>query len=162
MSGSQHHYQCTVTWTGNTGSGTSTYRSYERAHQIGSGDKPAIPGSSDPAFRGDPQRWNPEELLLASLSSCHMLFFLHFASTAGVVVLDYVDTPTGTMVEEGSGGHFTEVTLHPQVTVARTEMIAACHDLHHQAHAACYIASSVNFPVRHRPSTTASQPAPTT
>jgi organic hydroperoxide reductase OsmC/OhrA len=155
MSGSQHHYECTVTWTGNTGSGTSTYRGYERAHQISYDDKPAIPGSSDPAFRGDPQRWNPEELLLAGLSSCHMLFFLHLASTAGVVVLDYVDTPTGTMVEEGFGGHFTEVTLQPQVTVARPEMIAACEGLHHQAHAACYIANSVNFAVRHRPSATA-------
>ena len=125
----QHRYEVTNRWTGNLGTGTSNYRAYSRNHELSTPAKNApIPGSSDPAFRGDPQRWNPEELLLASLSSCHMLFFLHFASTAGVVVLDYVDTPTGTMVEEGSGGHFPEVTLQPQVTVARAEMIAACDD----------------------------------
>jgi organic hydroperoxide reductase OsmC/OhrA len=152
MSGHRHDYACTVTWTGNTGSGTRSYRGYERSHRISSGGKPMIEGSSDPAFRGDPRAWNPEELLLSSLAACHLLSFLHVASAAGVVVLDYVDTPRGTMVQQGSSGHFSEVTLQPQVTVERAEMVELCADLHHQAHAQCFIANSVNFPVHHQAS----------
>lgn len=146
---STHSYSLRVTWTGNTGSGTSQYRAYERSHEILAANKPVIAASSDPAFRGDPTRYNPEELLVASLSSCHMLWYLHLASEAGVVVTAYVDAPLGTMHEAADGsGRFTDVLLRPQVTVRRGVDPALVEELHHRAHAMCFIASSMNFPVR--------------
>lgn len=149
MSAEQHTYACTVTWTGNTGSGTARYTGYQRAHLVESGSKPPISGSSDPAFRGDPTAWNPEELLVASLSQCHLLFFLHRAAAAGVVVVSYVDSASGTMIDENDRGRFTEVVLRPRVRVATVEMVERCDLLHAEAHERCYIANSVNFPVRH-------------
>lgn len=148
-----HTYATELTWTGNNGPGTSSYATYERSHELSAPGKPVILGSSDPAFRGDPQRWNPEDLLVGSLSACHMLVFLHLAAVAGVVVVDYTDDARGTMKEANQGGMFTEVVLRPRVTVETADMVAKCGDLHHEAHAACYIASSVNFPVRHEPTT---------
>jgi organic hydroperoxide reductase OsmC/OhrA len=146
-----HEYQTTLTWTGNTGAGTSGYRSYERAHELSApGDKPTIPGSSDAAFRGDKSRWNPEDLLVASLSACHMLSFLHRAALAGVTVVEYTDAASGTMKETADGGgSFTEVVLRPVVTVKTAEMAEHCEQLHDEAHERCFIASSVAFPVRH-------------
>ena len=150
----QHHYHLTINWTGNTGTGTSNYRSYERSHTISAGDKPAILGSADPAFRGDKTRYNPEELLVASLSACHMLWYLHLCSDAGIVVIDYIDNATGTMVETSNGGgHFTEVTLNPVVTVTEDSMIEKANELHKKANELCYNANSVNFPVQHKPET---------
>jgi organic hydroperoxide reductase OsmC/OhrA len=147
-----HQYEVTVTWTGNTGSGTSGYRDYERSHQVDAAGKPSLPGSSDPAFRGDPQRWNPEELLVASLSQCHMLWFLHLCSTEGVVVTDYTDHPRGTMLETpDGGGRFAEVVLRPAVRYALPEQVARGDALHERAHGLCFIANSVNFPVRCEP-----------
>lgn len=146
----QHTYTLTTQWTGNTGTGTSNYRSYERSHIINAENKPDIPGSSDPSFRGDKTRYNPEELLVASLSSCHMLWYLHLCSEAGIIVTDYVDNAIGTMVETADGGgHFTEVLLRPAVVVAEDHMIAKADELHHQANKLCFIANSCNFPVRH-------------
>jgi organic hydroperoxide reductase OsmC/OhrA len=147
----QHSYDTVVTWTGNTGTGTSGYRDFERAHEIAADGRAPIAGSSDPAFRGDNSRWNPEQLLVASLSQCHMLWYLHLCSDAGVVVTDYVDHASGTMVETGRTGHFTEVVLRPRVTVSAPDMIERATSLHHDAHQACYVANSVNFPVRHEP-----------
>jgi organic hydroperoxide reductase OsmC/OhrA len=144
-----HSYSLSVTWTGNSGSGTSDYRSYQRSHEIVAPGKPPIAGSSDPHFRGDAARYNPEELLVASLSSCHMLWYLHLASNVGIVVTSYRDEPEGTMHEAPDGsGVFTDVLLRPVVTVhaATNPVIAA--ELHHRAHAMCFIANSVNFPVR--------------
>ena len=151
-----HRYQVEVTWTGNRGEGTGHYRAYERAHEVRAGDKPPILGSSDPAFRGDPSRYNPEELLVAALSQCHMLWYLHLAADAGVVVVAYVDAAEGTMREDrpGGGGRFTEVVLRPRVTVAAADMTDKAAGLHDRAHELCFIASSVNFPVRHEPTTT--------
>lgn len=147
-----HSYETTVTWTGNTGSGTSGYRDYERANEISAAGKPAIPGSSDPAFRGDPARWNPEELLVASVSQCHLLWFLHLCSAAGVVVTSYRDQPIGTMTEtEDGGGHFNEIVLRPEVSFGAPEQAARAAGLHKQAHEMCFIANSVNFPVRCEP-----------
>lgn len=151
MSNTQHHYSCTVTWTGNTGPGTVSYTGYERDHRITHTSKSAIRGSSDPAFRGDPSAWNPEELLVASLSQCHMLFFLHLAAKSGVIVESYQDSPVGTMTEDGNGGAFTEVVLRPNVVVSSSGTADACEHLHAQAHERCYIANSVNFVVRHKP-----------
>jgi organic hydroperoxide reductase OsmC/OhrA len=148
----QHDYKLTVRWTGNTGTGTSNYKAYDRSHTIEIENKPDISGSSDPAFRGDKTKHNPEELFLASLSSCHLLWYLHLCAEAGVIVTDYVDNATGIMVETvDGGGHFTEVTLNPIVTVAEKSMIEKANELHKKANELCFIANSVNFPVRHEP-----------
>jgi organic hydroperoxide reductase OsmC/OhrA len=148
----QHVYTLTITWTGNTGTGTSGYKAYERSHSILSTGKPEILASSDPAFRGDKHKYNPEELLVASLSSCHMLWFLHLCAEHGIIVTGYTDHPTGIMVETADGGgHFTEVTLHPVVTITDAYSLGKLDELHHQAHQLCFIASSVNFPVKHVP-----------
>ena len=146
----EHHYKTSLQWTGNTGNGTANYRGYERAHVISVEGKPEIPGSSDPSFRGDKTRYNPEEMFLASLSSCHMLWFLHFCSEASVIVMDYTDTATATMIETDNGnGKFTEVILHPQVKVKESAMLEKIERLHEKANAFCFIANSCNFPVRH-------------
>jgi organic hydroperoxide reductase OsmC/OhrA len=150
----EHEYSLTVEWTGNTGSGTTSYRGYERSHTIVVEGKPAIMGSSDPGFRGDPSRYNPEELLLASLSSCHMLWYLHLCAEAGVIIVDYTDKARGVMEETTSGsGSFREVTLNPVVVVTEAGMIEKAVDLHQKANAMCFIANSVNFPVNHVPVT---------
>lgn len=147
-----HHYAMTTRWTGNTGKGTASYQAYERSHVIQADGKPEIPGSSDPAFRGDKTRYNPEEMLVASLSSCHMLWYLHLCSAAGIVVMDYVDNAIGTMVETADGGgYFSEVTLHPQVTITDAALIEKANELHHKANELCFIANSVKFPVHHEP-----------
>ena len=148
----EHTYTLSLTWTGNKGTGTSGYRDYERSHILSKEGKPDIVGSSDPAFRGDSSRYNPEELLVASLSSCHMLWFLHLCADEGVIVLEYTDQATGTMIEtEDGGGRFREVTLKPQVTVAEEQMARKLDALHKRAHELCFIANSVNFPVHHEP-----------
>lgn len=147
-----HNYQLTIQWTGNTGQGTASYRTYERNHIIKASGKPDIAGSSDPNFRGDTTKYNPEELLVASLSACHMLWYLHLCAEAGIVVVEYVDHSTGVMIEAAQGGgHFTEVTLHPTVTITDNAMIGKANALHRKAHELCYIANSVNFPVHHKP-----------
>lgn len=147
----QHHYKATIHWTGNKGDGTLHYKSYGRDHTISNADKAAILASSDPAFMGDPSRYNPEELFLASLSSCHMLWYLHLCADAGVVVVAYSDHATGIMQEDTNGGKFVEVILHPKVTVADASMIDKAQLLHTQANEKCFIANSCNFPVHHQP-----------
>ncbi len=150
----EHHYKATIRWTGNKGQGTANYRAYERDHIIAVENKPEIPGSSDPAFRGNKSRYNPEDLLVSSLSSCHLLWYLHLCAEAGVVVIDYVDNATGTMVETSDGGgHFTEVTLSPVVTVTDESMRSKAEHLHEKANELCFIARSVKFPVHHKPTT---------
>lgn len=149
---STHAYEISLTWTGNTGSGTSNYHAYLRDHEVRAPGKSAIAGSSDPAFRGDAGRWSPEELLVAALSQCHMLWYLHLAATAGVVVTAYSDSPVGTMQEEADGaGQFANVLLRPSVTVTAEEMCERAGALHDEAHRMCFIARSVNFPVGHEP-----------
>jgi organic hydroperoxide reductase OsmC/OhrA len=148
LSGKTHTYTCALTWTGNTGVGTASYTAYARDHVLSAAGKPDLPGSSDPAFRGDARRYNPEELLVASLASCHMLWYLHLCADAGVTVLAYRDEPTGTMVEDArKGGYFTKATLRPKVTIARGGDAGKARDLHERAHEKCYVANSVNFPV---------------
>jgi len=149
----QHNYTVNIKWTGNTGEGTSNYRVYERSHLILSGNKAPITGSSDPAFQGDRTKHNPEDLLVASLSACHMLSHLHLCAVAGIIVTDYIDSATGIMIETpDGGGHFTEVTLNPIVTVTESSMVDKANDLHKKANELCFIANSVNFPVHHNPS----------
>lgn len=147
-----HGYEVTVTWTGNRGSGTSGYRAYGRDHDVAADGPPTIAGSADPTFRGDRDRWNPEHELTAALSQCHMLWYLHLCAEAGVVVTDYTDHAHGTMAENpDGGGHFVEVVLRPQVTVTAPDMVDTAESLHKTAHDRCFIANSMNFPVRHEP-----------
>ncbi len=147
-----HHYTAAVRWTGNLGTGTSSYKDYSRNHEISAPGKPVIPGSSDPAFRGDPARYNPEEMLVASLSTCHMLWYLHLCAVNKVVVLDYQDNAVGIMEEAvDGGGRFLEVTLQPLITVSAESDLETAKHLHHEAHEKCFIANSVNFPVRCEP-----------
>jgi organic hydroperoxide reductase OsmC/OhrA len=146
----EHTYHTKLQWTGNTGRGTETYRGYERAHVISAEGKPTIHGSSDPSFRGDRLKYNPEEMFVASLSSCHMLWFLHFCSEASVVVLDYSDDAIGKMTETADGnGKFSEVILQPRVRVKESSMLEKIESIHAKANAFCFIANSCNFPVRH-------------
>jgi organic hydroperoxide reductase OsmC/OhrA len=153
MSTKQHHYAVVMKWTGNLGSGTSDYRHYSRNHEIcASGKSSPIGGSSDPRFRGDSARYNPEELLVASLSACHMLWVLHLCADAGIVVTEYSDETSGEMTEHEDGsGQFTSVTLRPNMTVTDPTRIAEAKELHKRAHELCFIARSVNFPVHHEP-----------
>jgi organic hydroperoxide reductase OsmC/OhrA len=154
--GKVHHYKASITWQGNTGVGTQDYRSYSRNHEISTQGKPTIPGSSDPSFRGDQSRYTPEDFLVASLSSCHMLWYLHLCAVNGVVVVDYFDDAEGEMEENPDGsGQFTKVILNPRVTVADSSMFSKAQALHEDAHKMCFIARSVNFPVLHQPSVTA-------
>jgi organic hydroperoxide reductase OsmC/OhrA len=144
----QHTYEIRVDWTGNDGDGTKSYKSYRRDHTITSEGKPQIPGSSDPHFRGDATRYNPEELLVASLSTCHMLWYLHFCSVNNVTVLDYHDAASGVMQEADDGsGAFVRVLLKPLVKIAAGSDREKALALHHEAHRFCFIANSVNFPV---------------
>ena len=147
----QQQYQLEVIWTGNRGDGTQSYQSYGREHEIRVPGKPVLAGSSDPAYRGNSDRHNPADLLVAALSSCHMLWYLHLAAVAGVVVTAYVDAAEGTEAVDDHGGRFTEVILRPTVTVSADSDAAKAAAVHEDAHHACYIANSVNFPVRCEP-----------
>jgi organic hydroperoxide reductase OsmC/OhrA len=147
----EHNYSVNIQWTGNKGTGTSGYAAYDRSHFIQAKEKQPILSSSDPAFRGDPTKYNPEELLVASVSSCHMLWYLHLCADAGIVVTDYIDEATGTMVEdENGGGRFAEIILHPHVTITDLAMIDKANQLHEKAHQHCFIANSCNFPIKHK------------
>lgn len=147
-----HQYEVQVTWTGDTGTGTSGYRDYKRDHDVSAPGKDVIAGSSDPAFRGDPARWNPEELQVAAVSQCHMLWFLHLCSAEGIVVTGYTDRPQGTMVESpDGGGRFEEVVLRPEATLADPATATRALELHERAHQLCFIANSVNFKISHAP-----------
>lgn len=146
-----HSYSITIEWTGNLGEGTKDYRAYSRNHEVRAAGK-SFEGSSDPAFRGDPSRFNPEELLVSTLSSCHMLWALHLCAEAGIVVTSYSDEASGTMRENPDGsGEFIEVTLRPRMTITDFTRIMDAMDIHDKAHQFCFIARSVKFPVHHEP-----------
>jgi organic hydroperoxide reductase OsmC/OhrA len=154
-----HRYALTVTWTGNTGQGTAAYRGYRRTHTVTAEGPPELLGSADRTFHGDRERWNPEQLLLASLAQCHLLSYLHVCVDVGVVVTEYVDRATGSMRTEPDGsGRFTEVVLRPEITVADATMVDAATAAHQRANELCFIANSVSFPVRHEPVVRAARP----
>lgn len=143
-----HQYTTRVVWTGNTGQGTQSYKGYTRTWDIAVPGKPVVPCSNDPLLGGDPTLMNPEDLLLSALSACHMLWYLHLASTAGIVVTGYEDQPLATGESEPSGaGRFLSVTLRPQITLQAGTDLARADAIHHDIHNYCYIARSVNFPV---------------
>ena len=148
MIGKEHHYAATLRWTGNRGTGTSGYRDYDRSYTLSANGKQELTGSADATFRGDRAKWNPEEMLLSALSSCHMLSYLHLCAEAGVTVLEYTDDASGTMELDPDGaGRFTAVVLRPRVMVTDGSDLIVAGALHHDAHAKCFIANSVNFPV---------------
>jgi len=154
----QFHYPVNVTWTGNRGQGTTGYKEYDRSHRIAIEGKPTLDASSDAPFMGDVTKHNPEDMLVASLSACHMLWYLHLCADAGIVVTAYTDNATGTLtLPEGRSGHFTEVVLHPSVTITDASKIAQAEALHDAAHDKCFIANSCNFPVLHKPVITTQQ-----
>lgn len=152
MTGKEHRYRPTVVWTGNTGEGTASYRAYERAHMIAAIGKADIAGSSDAGFRGDAGRWNPEEMFVASVSTCHMLWYLHLCAVNGVVVLDYRDDPEGLMIEEADGsGAFARIVLRPTVRLSAGSDERKARELHHEAHRMCFIANSVKCEIATEP-----------
>ena len=147
----QHNYTTRVTWTGNNGTGTSDYQAYGRDHIISVEGKPDIPGSSDPIFRGTNSRYSPEDSLVAALSACHMLWYLHLCAVNNVVVESFIDQASGVLLENSDGsGQFSEVTLHPVITVKEKGMIDKAIELHQDAHQMCFLARSVNFPIHHK------------
>lgn len=147
-----HEYDVTIAWTGNHGTGTSAYNAYGREHEVNAAGAPTILGSSDPAFRGDPARWNPEQLQVAALSQCHMLWYLNLAAEAGVTVIAYEDSAHGVMAQDSTGGgQFESVTLRPRVTITADSDSEMAEHLHSKVPEVCFIARSVNFPVHHEP-----------
>lgn len=152
MAGREHRYRTSVVWTGNSGEGTAGYKAYERAHVISAAGKADIAGSSDKSFRGDAGRWNPEDLLVASASTCHMLWYLHLCAVNGVVVLDYRDAAEGVMLEEANGsGAFSRIVLKPQIRLSAASSEARARELHHEAHEMCFIANSVTCEIAVEP-----------
>ena len=149
--GHQHRYRVDIEWTGNLGTGTQTYRGYERSHDVRIAGKPTLAGSSDASFRGDATKHNPEDMLVTALSTCHMLSYLHVAASAGVVVTAYADTAEGMMETDEHGGRFVEVVLRPRIIVSAASDHDKAMALHEDAHHACFIANSVNFPVHCEP-----------
>lgn len=151
----EHHYSIILNWTGNNGNGTKAYDSYSRDHIISSDQKEDIKGSSDASFRGDSKYYNPEELFLSSIASCHMLWYLHLCSANGIVVHSYKDQPNATMIEEKDGsGAFDQVRLHPKVSISDKSKQALAKSLHGVAHKMCFIANSCNFEILHEPTIT--------
>jgi len=147
----EHTYVVSIEWTGNNGEGTKNYTGYERSHRVIVSGKPVIEASSDPAFRGDTTKYNPEELFVSSISACHMLWYLHLCADNGIVVESYSDEAIGTMLESASGGRFTEVLLNPVVKITGRDKQEMAIKLHDAANKYCFIANSCNFPVRHKP-----------
>jgi organic hydroperoxide reductase OsmC/OhrA len=147
----EHHYHLKLRWTGNSGGGTIGYAAYSRDHEVSVAGKPVLLCSSDAAFRGDASRYNPEELFLASIANCHMLWYLHLCADAGITVTSYTDEPTGVMIiMSDGGGYFQEVSLHPVVSISSGSPDVA-KTLHVAANEKCFIANSCNFPIRHYP-----------
>ncbi len=152
----EHHYHTNLVWTGNKGSGTMDYRSYDRNFVIAIDGKPTLSGSSDSAFLGDKTRYNPEDMLVSSISSCHMLWYLHLCAKNEIVVIEYQDKALGKMVELPDGsGHFTEVLLRPEVIISKAHQKDLANRLHEEANRMCFIANSLNFPIHHEPVCTA-------
>lgn len=148
----EHIYKAKINWTGNLGKGTSAYAEYSRAHEISGDGKDVILGSADPVYRGDKTRYNPEELVVAAISGCHLLWYLHLCADAGIVVVDYQDEAAGKLIEtDGGNGKFAEVIINPRVTVTSESDAKLAKTLHQKAHEFCFIANSMNFPVVFKP-----------
>jgi len=148
-----HNYNVKLEWSGNLGSGTDTYNSYSRNHIISCNAKyDNILGSSDSSFKGEKSRYNPEELFLSSIMSCHMLWYLHLCASEGIVVTEYIDEATAVLIENRDGsGYFKEVKLNPVITIENDDLTDKAHQLHQKANNMCFIANSCNFKIEHHP-----------
>jgi organic hydroperoxide reductase OsmC/OhrA len=156
MNKGEHHYSAQLIWDGNHGNGTADYAEYGREHRMLIDGKPELNLTADAAFRGDAAKHNPEDLLIAAISSCHMLSYLALCAKYGISVLSYEDDASGTMQEDGKGGgRFVEVMLRPKVTIASGEQIERAMKLHDRAHELCFIANSCSVPIHHQPEVTA-------
>ena len=153
----EHTYESTIIWTGNKGTGTSDYGAYGREFTLQIEDKSDLLCSADVPFRGDKTKHNPEDFFLASLSSCHMLWYFHLCADAGIQVVEYTDNPVGKMIQDPAGGRFTSVLLRPEVVITDPSQIDLANSLHHEANKQCFIANSCNFPVTHQPTCTAKE-----
>jgi organic hydroperoxide reductase OsmC/OhrA len=148
----QHAYTSSIVWTGDRGEGTKSYRGYDRTWEIRTPGKPVIACSNDPLLGGDPGLPNPEDLLLSTLSACHMLWYLHLASAAGIVVMTYRDEPEGIGETSPNGaGRFLRATLRPTISVKAGADLARAEAIHHEVHQFCFIARSVSFPIAYEP-----------
>jgi organic hydroperoxide reductase OsmC/OhrA len=154
-----HRYAARLRWTGAAHGPTTSYKTYSRDYVIEADGKPALRASADPHFLGDASLYNPEDLLVAALSACHLLSYLAECARAGIEVLAYEDDARGEMTLIGGAIRFREVVLHPKVAIADAARVEEAEALHERAHAVCFIANSVNFPVRHEAVVTAAQPA---
>lgn len=147
-----HSYDLQLTWTGNRGAGTYEYTAYDRKFTLSAINKPDILGSADPAFRGNKDRYNPEELMISSIASCHMLWYLHLAAANNLVIMDYKDNPSGTIeVKEFGLGRFIEVTLRPTVIIHNEDQSDLAVKLHDESHNKCIIADSFKFDIHIEP-----------
>lgn len=147
-----HEYTSAVVWTGNRGEGTNNYRGYDRTWDIAVTGKEIVHCSNDPLLGGDPAKMNPEDLMISALSACHMLWYLHFASDAGIIVTSYKDRPVGCgVIEKGGAGRFAKAVLRPEITIRPGSDIKTATAIHHKIHSVCFIARSVNFPVSYEP-----------
>ena len=147
-----HDYKARLVWDGNLCDGTSTYTGYGRKYRVQFDGKPDLPGSADPIFRGDANIYNPEDLFVAALSSCHLQSYLALCARSKINVIAYEDEASGTMVmRPDGGGKFESVTLRPSVTLAPGSDEKRAMDLHETAHDMCFIAASVSIPVLHEP-----------
>ncbi len=152
MNTKRHEYSACIKWTGNTGEGTATYNSYKRSWQLATSGKPLVECSNDPVLGGDPARHNPEDMLVASIASCHMLWYLHLCAVAGITVTSYKDIPLAIGEMEASGaGRFKSITLRPQIVITATSNIEKARAIHNDVHQYCFIARSINFPVEIEP-----------
>ncbi len=149
----EHFYKAKINWTGNRGLGTSDYTAYSRNYEVsGNGKEASIPASADTIYRGEASRYNPEELLIAAIAGCHMLWYLHLCADAGIIVVDYEDEGHGILTENADGnGKFSEVTIHPKVTISKNSNAEIAKKLHDKAHEFCFIANSMNFSVKFQP-----------
>lgn len=147
----EHRYEATVRWTGASGGTTSSYQGYSREYEAAVDGKPTLRLTADSAFLGDATLHNPEDLLVISLSGCHLLTYLSQCARAGIYVLAYEDEASGVMTRDGESFRFTEVVLRPRVTIEEGGDPALAEHLHHRAHELCFVARSMNFPVRHEP-----------
>lgn len=143
-----HDFTAVIVWTGDRGEGTKRYRGYDRTWRIAMPGKPPIECSNDPELGGDPSKPNPEDLFLSSLAACHMLWYLHLASNAGIVVRKYEDCPLGVGETGARGeGRFVRAVLRPRIVVEKGADLTKADSLHGEVHHYCFIARSVNFPV---------------
>jgi organic hydroperoxide reductase OsmC/OhrA len=143
------HYHAKLVWSGAANGSTQSVETYSREFRVEFEGKPALRGSADPAFHGDPALYNPEDLLMAALASCHMLSYLAVCAHARVVVVSYEDAALGTVARRDGKVKFVDVLLRPRVVLEPGSDVDKAMALHGKAHNICVIVNSVNFPVRH-------------